>query len=60
MFRDFVSVRRWSLIEGIYYCASVSTLHESRPPQRDKVRLAFLRSLLSSLIFMQTYLIACK
>ena len=38
VYSDFVTVRRWGLIQGAYYSANVSTTHSSRPPQRDPIR----------------------
>ena len=36
--RDFVNVRHWSLVDGVYVSAGGSVLHPAMPPQPKKVR----------------------
>jgi len=36
--RDFVSIRHWSLIDGVYVSAGCSIQHPAMPPQPKKVR----------------------
>ena len=36
--RDFVNLRRWSVIDGVYISAGGSIKHPAMPPQNKKVR----------------------
>jgi len=36
--RDFVYLRHWELVDGVYVCAMTSTQHTSAPPHTKRVR----------------------
>jgi len=36
--RDFVYLRHWELVDGVYVCAMISTKHSNAPPHQKRVR----------------------
>jgi hypothetical protein len=40
--RDFVNLRHWALVDGVYVSAAVSVLHPAMPPQPKKIRCPLL------------------
>ena len=36
--RDFVYLRHWELVDGVYVCAMISTKHSTVPPHQKRVR----------------------
>ena len=36
--RDFVNIRHWGVVDGVYVSAGGSVLHQAMPPQPKKVR----------------------
>ena len=37
-FRDFVNLRHWALVDGVFVSAGVSVQHPAMPPQPKKIR----------------------
>ena len=42
LFRDFVNLRHWSLINGTFVSAACSVEHPAMPPQPKKVRYTLI------------------